>query len=382
MNIYNKKQLWKLALFIFAAGIGIASLYYTDKLVKLLADEEKKRVELWAEATKRLVTADPSEADLSFMLQVIQNNKTIPVILVDIKDEIITYRNLDSLKALDTLYLKNQLGIMKKLHTPIMIKLVNGNRNFIYYKDSIILTKLTYYPYIQLGLILLFIMIAYFAFSNSRRAEQNQVWLGLSKETAHQLGTPASSLMAWVEIMKEKNIDAELTEEIDKDAKRLELITSRFSNIGSKPVLKETSLSVVVNNALEYLKSRVSDKVQFFITIPSDIILPLNYSLFEWVIENVFKNAIDAIEGEGIISITAKEINNNKINIDISDTGKGIPKRLQKTIFQPGFTTKSRGWGLGLSLTKRIVEIYHGGKIFVLFSEPDKGTTIRISLNK
>ena len=382
MNIYNKKQLWKLALFIFAAGIGIASLYYTDKLVKLLADEEKKRVELWAEATKRLVTADPSEADLSFMLQVIQNNKTIPVILVDIKDEIITYRNLDSLKALDTLYLKNQLGIMKKLHTPIMIKLVNGNRNFIYYKDSIILTKLTYYPYIQLGLILLFIMIAYFAFSNSRRAEQNQVWLGLSKETAHQLGTPASSLMAWVEIMKEKNIDAELTEEIDKDAKRLELITSRFSNIGSKPVLKETSLSVVVNNALEYLKSRVSDKVQFFITIPSDIILPLNYSLFEWVIENVFKNAIDAIEGEGIISITAKEIKNNKIKIDISDTGKVIPKRLQKTIFQPGFTTKSRGWGLGLSLTKRIVEIYHGGKIFVLFSEPDKGTTIRISLNK
>ena len=381
MNIYNKKQIWKFALFIFAAGIGIASLYYTDRLVKLLADEEKKRVELWAEATKRLVMADPSGADLSFMLQVIQNNKTIPVILVDKRDEIITFRNLDSLRALDTLYLKNQLAIMKKLHKPIIIKLVKGNRNFIYYKDSIILTKLTYYPYVQLGIILLFILIAYFAFSTSRRAEQNQVWLGLSKETAHQLGTPTSSLMAWVEIMKEKKMDRELTDEIDKDTKRLELITSRFSNIGSKPILKETNLSVVVHNALEYLKSRVSDKVQFFVNIPDEIILPLNYALFEWVIENICKNAIDAIEGEGAITITAKEVK-DKINIDITDTGKGIPGRLQKTIFQPGFTTKSRGWGLGLSLTKRIVEIYHGGKIFVLFSEPDKGTTMRISLKK
>jgi len=270
---------------------------------------------------------------------------------------------------------------MKKEKEPIVINLSNSNKNYIYYHESYLLQQLTYYPFIQLGVILLFIVVAYLAFSASRKAEQNQVWVGLTKETAHQLGTPTSSLMAWSELMKERLPEIELVSELEKDVKRLEIITERFSKIGSKPTLKPTNLLETIISAVEYLKNRTSDKIIFKFEFPEEeTTILLNRSLFEWVIENLCKNSVDAISNEGKITIGVKELK-NKILIDIADTGKGIPKSKYNTIFNPGYTTKTRGWGLGLSLVKRIVENYHKGKIFVLNSEIGKGTTIRIVLN-
>ena len=276
--------------------------------------------------------------------------------------------------------MKAQLNKIKLEKKPIVIYIGKNNKNYIYYKDSYLLKQLTYYPYIQLGVILLFIIVAYLAFSASRKAEQNQVWVGLTKETAHQLGTPTSSLMAWSELIKDKLSDIELINELEKDVKRLEIITDRFSKIGSNPTLKITNLNNSIVAAIEYLKSRTSDKINFLINFPAeDILIPLSQSLFEWVIENLCKNSIDAISDNGNIIITLKKIK-YKVLIDITDTGNGIPKSKYKTIFKPGFTTKPRGWGLGLSLSKRIIENYHKGKIFVLNSEPNKGSTFRIIL--
>ena len=272
---------------------------------------------------------------------------------------------------------------MRSKHKPIEIVLMNGEKNYIYYKDSILLTQLFYYPYIQLSVIILFIFVSYFAFSYSRRAEQNQVWLGMSKETAHQLGTPISSLMAWIELMKIKEESNELIHEVDKDVKRLSTITERFSKIGSSPVLTNENIVSALVNSVNYLKTRSPNKVAYNLHFAGDaeIFIPLNIALFEWVIENVCKNAIDAMDGSGSIDIyLSNDIAH--VHIDIKDTGKGITKGNFKTIFQPGFTTRQRGWGLGLSLAKRIVEIYHRGKIFVKSSEIGIGTTIRISLKK
>lgn len=379
LGIYNKKQWWKFILLLIAIIIGVSSLYYTNLLVKKLSIEEKKKVELWAEATRQLGEPDISNKDFSFLLQVIQNNRTVPVILTDSGCNIISYRNLDSLKVTNKQYVKDQLEIMKKEEKPILIDLGNKNKNYIYYRESYLLQQLKYYPYIQLGVILLFIIVAYFAFSASRKAEQNQVWVGLTKETAHQLGTPISSLMAWVELIKEKFNENEIVNELEKDIKRLEIITDRFSKIGSKPTLKPNNLVEVVQSAINYLESRTSEKIKFIINTPEiPIIVPLSRSLFEWVIENLCKNAVDAVN-EGTITISIKQ-QRQKVYIDVSDTGKGIPKSKFKTIFKPGYTTKARGWGLGLSLVKRIIENYHNGKIFVLNSEIDKGSTFRIIL--
>ncbi len=381
MDIYYRKQRWKLYLFLFAALIGVGSLLYTNRLVKVLATEEKKKVELWAEATRQLADVNLTEQDFGFPLHVVQYYTTIPVILVDQDENIIEKRNLDSLKMGNPDYVRRQLNKMKDENPPIKVDLGDGLVNYVYYRNSILLTKLTYYPYIQLGVILLFIMVAYLAFSASRKAEQNQVWVGLSKETAHQLGTPTSSLIGWVELLKEKHPDKKLVSELEKDAGRLEQITERFSKIGSKPVLVNENIRDVLQDSLDYMKSRTSDQVRMDLRVENNnTLVPINRVLFQWVVENLCKNAVDAMEGSGSLVISVKE-QGKQIYIDFDDSGKGIPKNRQKTIFKPGFTTKQRGWGLGLSLAKRIVEIYHRGKIFVLQSEAGKGTTIRIILH-
>jgi len=383
LNIYEKKQRWKLFLFLGAVLIGIGSLTYTNKLVKDLSQEERQKVELWAEATQQLISADYENYDLSFQLLVIQNNNSVPVIQTDSAGRIISHRNLDSTKIVNNPdYLYNQLEIMKSENDSMVIDLGGGDRNVLYYRDSIFLRQLQYFPYVQLGVIVLFILVSYFAFSSSRKAEQNKVWVGLSKETAHQLGTPTSSLNAWVELLKQEIPASPTVKELENDVKRLEKITERFSKIGSKPVLVPTKLNEVLEASINYLLSRSSNKITFDLNVEdSDITAPLNVALFEWVIENVCKNAMDAMEGKGKININVED-HTQIVYIDVADTGKGIPKSKFKTIFKPGYTTKQRGWGLGLSLSKRIVETYHEGKIFVLSSEANIGTTIRIVLKK
>jgi len=382
MNIYKRKIRWKFLLFTIAAGIGISSIWYTNKLVNNLANEERKKVELWAKATNLIANSDASGESLEFLLSVIQNNETIPVIVVDEDTNIIFRRNLDSIKSNNPTYLKQKLKEMMLENPPIEIPILDNTKQYFYYSRSTILKKLTYYPIIQICVILLFIFIAYLAFSSSQKAEQNQVWVGLSKETAHQLGTPISSLMAWLEILKLRDTEKTFITELEKDILRLNKITDSFSKIGSRPILKSENLLQSINNTILYLKSRSSKKVSFKLNSElKEIFLPLNSALFEWVIENVCKNAIDAIEGEGLIQIKVIEAN-QIVTIDISDNGKGIAKSKHKTIFKPGFTTKDRGWGLGLSLTKRIIEEYHNGKIFVSTSEIGKGTTFRIILKK
>ncbi len=382
MNIYEKKLRWKFLLFISAVIIGLSSLWYTSKLVKKLADEDRKKVELWVEAQQQIIDANVSDQNLDFYVKVLQNNETVPVIVVDTSDNIIFKRNLSAKKIDNPSYIKRKLAQMKEFTEPKEITISANEKQYLYYSKSTILTKLTYYPYVQLGVILLFIMVSYFAFSYSRKAEQNQVWVGLSKETAHQLGTPISSLLAWLEMMKLKTENTDMLLELDKDIKRLEKITERFSKIGARPLLRKETIQNIITTAINYLKSRSSDKITFNINMPAEeLVIPLNASLFEWVIENVCKNAIDAVNGSGEIQLTISD-HTQVIYIDISDSGKGISKSKYKTIFKPGYTTKERGWGLGLSLTKRIIEEYHDGKIFIHESEIGKGTVVRIVLKK
>ena len=383
MNIYTRKQRWKLLLLVGAILIGISSLWYTNKLAGELSNEEKKRVELWAEAVKHISDVSIQAGDISFAASVLTSNTSVPMILFDGK-QVVSYRNLDSLKAVtDPGYLKEQMAIMLKAHEPLEFTFAEGQKNYIYYKDSYLLSKLRYYPLFQLMVIGLFLLVSYFAFSSSRNAEQNQVWVGMAKETAHQLGTPLSSLMAWLEYLKGQPQAGDHLAEIEKDIVRLNTITERFSKIGSAPALKKESLMAVLQNSINYIKTRTSSKVIFeLVNMQSyDIEAPLNVPLFEWVLENVFKNAIDAMSGQGTINVKITD-QQQFAYIDICDTGKGIPKSKYKTVFKPGYTSKSRGWGLGLSLSKRIVEEYHNGQIFVKSSDPNKGTTFRIVLKK
>ncbi len=381
MNIYQKKQQWKLILLIIAVLIGAGSLAYTNKLVKELASQEKKTVELWTQAMEILINTEDPNTDLSFPLSVIHNNKTIPVILADNAGEVINFINIDSLKMKNEKFRQNQISKMKSANDSLVIDLGSNDRNYIFYSDSLVLNRLLYFPFIQLAVIMLFILVSYLAFNSSRNAEQNKVWVGLSKETAHQLGTPTSSLNGWVEILKLQQ-NSSIVQELEKDVQRLEKITERFSKIGSKPVLQPSDLIKLLESSILYIKSRCSENVEFKLNFPEEkVTLPLNESLFEWVVENVCKNAMDAIEGRGIITITVQD-NVQVVYIDISDNGKGIPKSRHKTIFKPGYTTRERGWGLGLSLSKRIVESYHEGRIFILNSELNVGTTIRIVLKK
>lgn len=382
LNIYTQKQRWKILLLVAALLIGAASLWYTNKLVKNLSEEERKKIQLWAEATKKIADINDNNTDLNFLSNVISNNTTIPVILMNIKKEMVSYRNLDSLKALDKEYIKEQIAVMLSQHEPIEILITGGNKNYILYKDSILLVKLRYYPYFQLAVIALFLLVSYLAFSSSRKAEQNQVWVGMAKETAHQLGTPLSSLIAWLEFLKLKGADELYTGEIEKDIQRLQTITERFSKIGSAPALQKENVHNVLQHSIDYIRSRTSDRVSFDIHSNNEAVLaPMNVPLFEWVTENILKNSIDAMSGEGKISVLITD-QQQFVYIDITDTGKGIPKSSFKTIFKPGYTTKKRGWGLGLSLSKRIIEDYHDGQLFVKSSEANKGSTFRIVLKK
>ena len=382
MNIYTQKQRWKILLLIAALLIGTASLWYTNRLVKKLSIEERKKIELWAEATRRLADISEINSDINFLSIVISNNNTIPVIWADDKYEVISYRNLDSLKALEKGYLQKQVGIMRLEHAPIEIKIGKNLKQYILYNDSDLLVKLRFYPFFQLGVIALFLFVSYLAFSTSRKAEQNQVWVGMAKETAHQLGTPLSSLMAWLELLRMRGMSIEYTSEIEKDIQRLHTITERFSKIGSAPALSKVNVYEVLTRSVDYIKTRSSPSVEFVIDAPTiEVYAPMNVPLFEWVIENILKNALDAMSGKGKICLNITD-QQQFVYIDITDTGKGIPKATYRTIFKPGYTTKNRGWGLGLSLSKRIIEEYHDGQIFVKSSEINKGTTFRIVLNK
>lgn len=383
MGVYEQKIRWKRLLFLIALCIGLISLWYTNKLVNKLAVEEEKKVLLWANATKQLINANEN-TDINFLLDIIKDNQTIPVVLVDDDGNIIANRNLDSAKATDNKYLQKQLEEMKAQREPIKILYDEANQkhNYLYYKNSLILTQLKQYPYYQLSVIALFVLVAYLAFSYSRKSEQNQVWVGMSKETAHQLGTPISSLNGWINLLRETNEEGreEILQEFEKDVRRLELITERFSKIGSAPVLEAENIYEVMKNAIAYLRTRSSSKVNFSVnTTDEDALALVNIPLFDWVIENICKNAIDAMSGDGSINVLIST-EADKVFIDIQDTGKGIPASKHKTVFKPGYTTKKRGWGLGLSLTKRIVEDYHRGKVFVKESGPEKGTTFRIVL--
>ena len=498
MNIYTKKQRWKLALASFALLIVIASLWYTHNLVKRIAKEERQKAQLWAQAVQKkaklvkftnelfekIKIEERKKAELfaqatkqistsnggidNFALVVLQENTSVPVILTDESDTILQWRNLDSSKEKDKNYLQEQLAIMKQLYLPITfeyykghyqklyhkdskvftnIKLVfdsliksfitevavnsagvpviftneaqdsiidtgkidakeidtkeklktklkelstqnlpievdlgESSKNYIFYAESNLLTQLKYYPYVQFGVIGLFLLIAYVLFSTARKAEQDQVWVGMSKETAHQLGTPLSSLIAWNEYLRGVGVDEAIVTEMQHDVKRLQTITERFSKIGSQPTLLNENVNEVLTNAINYLRKRTSRNVEYIVNFPKENLQAyLCTPLFEWVIENICKNAVDAMDGKGTITVSLAETPET-LFIDIADTGKGIPKSKYKTVFEPGYTTKKRGWGLGLSLCKRIIANYHQGKIFVLSSEPNKGTTFRIAL--
>ncbi|HEY0976169.1 MAG TPA: HAMP domain-containing sensor histidine kinase [Flavobacteriales bacterium] len=500
IDLYSRKQNWKLVLAMVALCIVGASLYYsgrivekvrqeerrkvelwaqavrsraqlvnyTDSLFHSLREEERKRVELWAEATGRLLSNDPG--DLSFYLKVISENTTIPVMITDAKGDILSNRNLDPSIMQDTASLKAEMEAMAKFHPPIQIVLSANQKQFLYYKDSrvvreleqvmdtiigrfisetvmssaalpviftdssrtrliefsnidssavntperlaariaemaainppieivlagrgtnhifyeesLIITQLRYFPYVQLVIIGLFLLVSYALFSLFRNAEQNQVWVGMAKETAHQLGTPLSSLMAWMELLKDSGTDPAAVNEMRKDVDRLEVITERFSKIGSAPELTMEKLYHTLRATVLYLRPRLPGRVRIEVEQPADIELevPLNRALFSWVLENLIRNAVDAMEGEGSITITI-ERDGDAVHIDVTDTGKGMPPSQFKKVFQPGFTTKKRGWGLGLSLSKRIIDTYHDGRILVKRSAPGKGTTFRITLN-
>ena len=382
MNTYRNKIFWKAFIIVCATLIGGISLYYTNVLARNMATEEHKRMQIWAEATQQMALSE-NENEISFCLEIIRNNTTIPVILTDDDNSIVQTRNLPESKANDSIYCRKLIEEMKSKHSPIVIYLPNNHMNFIYYGDSTVLKQLANFPFIQMSIIAIFLLVAYLAFSSSRRAEQNKVWIGMSKETAHQLGTPISSLMAWIEILKQDESNASYVTEMQKDIDRLQMIADRFSKIGSLPTLQPCNLSEAINTAVGYMRTRVSSNITLDVkdNTSYDVMVKLNTSLFNWVIENMIKNAIDAMEGKGCITIKLNETL-KFAEILITDTGKGLAKNQFKAIFTPGYTTKERGWGLGLSLVQRIVKNYHRGKIMVQSSEIGVGTTFKILLPK
>lgn len=361
----------KIFLVIAAVVIAVASLLVSHFLVRDLSKEEHHRMEVWAQALRSLNEADET-TDLSLVLSVMEGNNTIPVIVVNSEGGIDDYRNID-----DTLTIESYVKSMIKAGDTIRV-----GSQLVCYDESIMLKRLSAWPYVQLGIVLIFVVVAIFALLSSKRAEQNKVWVGLSKETAHQLGTPVSSLMAWVEMLKEQYPDDDLLPEMDKDVKRLQLIADRFSKIGSLPEPVDASMNEVLKHVVDYMDRRTSKQVTMICQLPDhDVRVKMNASLFEWVIENLCKNAVDAMEGQGTITLTLTE-GQHDVVVEVKDTGKGIKKKDLNSVFTPGFTTKKRGWGLGLSLARRIVEEYHKGRIFVKQSELGKGTTFCIEMQK
>lgn len=374
-NIYRKRQKFKI-IFISVSLLLVASfLYFSDKLVKDLSNEELKKMEIWAEATR--LAASDTNTDMGLILKILQSNSSIPVIIVGEEGEVLGNANTSSQ---DSLHLAQKYIDYKNAGNVIEIPIDENTKQYLYYDDSVMLKYLSLFPYVQLGVMILFLFIAYIALMNSKRAEQNQVWVGLSKETAHQLGTPISSLMAWVEVLKMNDIDEKLLSDMEKDVNRLSVIADRFSKIGSLPELLPSDISQVVRSSAEYMRRRASSKIKFDVEI-AEVTTPVKLCvpLMEWVIENLCKNAIDAMSGTGTLKIELI-LDVDICYIDITDTGKGISRKNFKTIFRPGYTTKERGWGLGLALVKRIVEEYHGGRVYVLDSEIGKGTTFRVEL--
>lgn len=398
MNIYDIRK-YGTALFL-AISVGVVAyfLYVSNNLVEDLAAQERERMQIWADATKQLADisslpgGDAAQAEnIDFLFSIIQRNHNIPVILTDDDGNILDHRNFDLPEPIDSadtyyispvneLYLRHKLADLAGRHNVIHIIISADNLQHLYYDDSKLLRRLSYYPYVQLLVMLAFIAVVYFAVSSTKRAEQNKVWVGLSKETAHQLGTPISSLMAWTEILKDSGADPEMVGEMNKDVNRLSTIASRFSKIGSQPQMERDDLNEVVFRAASYMKTRISSRINLSVEL-CDAPLPVSLSapLLEWVMENLIKNAVDAMEGTGSITV-ATSAAGGKARVTVTDTGKGIPRKNQKTVFNPGFTTKKRGWGLGLTLAKRIVEQYHKGRIFVAWSEPGKGTSFEIDL--
>ena len=375
----------KIILVVAAIAIAVVSLVASNILTKDLARQERTKMEVWAEAMRALSQADEN-TDLALVLKVLNDNNTIPVVVLDNDENVTDFRNvvINAKNYKDSLlYVSDMAKRLKSNKQNIRIQLSDASNEYIdvCYDDSLMLKRLALYPYVQLGVVMLFVVVAIFALLTSKRAEQNKVWVGLSKETAHQLGTPISSLMAWTTILKETYPDDDLLPEMDKDVKRLQLIADRFSKIGSLPEAVPVSLSEVLDHVIDYMDRRTSKTIQLKKVFPADdIIIRLNASLFEWVIENLCKNAVDAMGGEsGTITLRVETVG-ERVIVEVSDTGKGIKKKDMRNVFRPGFTTKSRGWGLGLSLAKRIVEEYHNGKIFVKSSELGKGTTFRIEL--
>ncbi len=385
LNKYQVKSLLKFMLLIVALSIVAVSLLYTDNLAKQLKEEERAKVALWAEATRLIATMEEDDNfDVTYALSVIKANNTIPVIVTLQDGTVIASRNIDSSQESDPSYINQTIKQMKESNDPIIAGLYEDQNIVIYYENSILFTKLKLYPYVQLVIIAVFLLVSYYAFSYSKRSEQNQVWVGMSKETAHQLGTPISSLMAWMDVIEAQDgqMTEEVRQEIQNDIKRLELITERFSKIGSEPVLSPVKLTEVVDETVGYLSKRLSSKISFDVVDQTvDSTVHLNVPLFAWVLENLTKNAADAMSGEGAMTYEISETDRN-VFLEVSDTGKGIPSGRFKTIFEPGFTTKKRGWGLGLSLVKRIVENYHNGTIHVKESNPGVKTTFRITLKK
>lgn len=402
-NIYDSRRIWKIALILVSIVMVAGFLRISNNLVSDLAAQERDRMEIWADATKELAAMSnepvPDEngvittADIDFLFSIIERNHNIPVLLVDDADHILQYRNfalpepVDSLNPLDLskeneLYLQSKLSKLKHSRNKIDIKIDASTTQHLYYEDSDILRRLAYYPYIQLGVLLLFLAIAYFALISVKKAEQNKVWVGLSKETAHQLGTPISSLMAWIELLQSMGVDPSMIQDMDKDVKRLSKIADRFSKIGSMPDKELEFINEAVQTSLEYMSKRIPKRVNLELQLSDEqnCGVMLCQSLFEWVMENLTKNAVDAMSGEGSIHITVQSLDQQVATILVKDTGKGIPRKNFKTVFNPGFTTKSRGWGLGLTLVKRIIEDYHDGKIYVKESELGKGTTFCIEL--
>ena len=411
-NIYDIRRYGRLLFFAVAAVVALIFLSVSNRLVKDLAAQERERMELWADATKEIISqldaefAAPAESDsdsvaasdyvpatnVDFLLKIINGNTTIPVLLTDDDGNILNYRNFELPEPVDSLnpmdlseanrrFLQERLDVLSKGSNVIHITIGPDLQQHLYYEDSTLLKRLSYYPYIQLLVMIFFLVVVYFAVLSTKKAEQNKVWVGLSKETAHQLGTPISSLMAWMELLPEMGVDPDTIAEMSKDVTRLSTIASRFSKIGSKPQMEHVNLVDVVTYATSYMATRISGRISLstdikYARLPVKACPPL----FEWVMENLIKNAVDAMDGAGRIAVEVGLLSPRKAYIDVSDTGKGIPRKNFKTVFNPGFTSKKRGWGLGLTLAKRIIEQYHAGRIFVKNSTPGVGTTFRIEL--
>ncbi|MEW5846863.1 MAG: HAMP domain-containing sensor histidine kinase [Bacteroidota bacterium] len=381
MNILSPRNKFLLILIMAAITVSFITIYFTNRFVSELKLEERHKIDLWANAVKYISNESDSCQDFSLIFEIVQNNRSVPVILTDESGKVIGFRNIDIPNIDDTIFIANLLNTMQAEHEPITIELPDGSKNYVYYFDSITLKKLNYYPYIQLFIIAFFIGIAFYSYSQARKSEQNLIWLGMAKETAHQLGTPTSSLMACSSLLSDKYPNDEVVSELEKDVRRIETITSRFSRIGSSPTLDKIDINNLITDAINYQKKRSPKTIYFSFTPDNNIHANANDVLLSWVLENLLKNAIDAMQGKGTITVSTG-VDKNKVYIDIKDEGKGIEKSNFKEVFRAGYTTKERGWGLGLSLAKRIIEHYHSGKIFVLQSELGIGTTFRIILNR